>query len=54
MGVTPLETRGIFVGLVMADSPEMGDSAATGRGLFDFSFGTEARGGRSGHSVSDY
>ena len=38
----------------MADSPEMRDSAAAGKGLFDFSFGTEARGDRPGHSVSDY
>ena len=35
----------------MADSP---DTAAAGKGLFDFSFGTEARGDRSGHSVGDY
>ena len=38
----------------MADSPEIGkDSAAAGKGLFDFSFGTEARGDRSGHSIGD-
>ena len=38
----------------MADSPEIDkDSAAAGKGLFDFSFGTEARGDRSGHSIGD-
>jgi hypothetical protein len=37
----------------MADSPETRDSAAAGKGLFDFSFGTDARGDRSDRSVSD-
>jgi hypothetical protein len=44
----------VWSSCVMADSPEMRDSAAAGKGLFDFSFGIEARGDRSGHSVSDH